>query len=786
MNRLLFLAFSILFRSIIEWNLLAQPSFPPATQAEVDAGILRTKFVSPATLRAFSGSITGASFSTLSVNTLNAGTLNVTNGFAAGSTFEVQYNSAGSFAASPNFRFLPSGFQLQVKNSTLSTELDINGEGFISQATGGSAELAFGIGARTNILIGYQGNTMIRPPPSIGTNLFQVEYTNKVPIMFVTSNGNLTLSNSLVYTASNTVDNGSYLLPARTNWVNDVFVKHAIHVGPGTNIDTIDISSLAADATLGIGYSALTPNIRGVLRHGGNGTGINNVGGFQIAAQGSGNADLGSGKIVFFTTPTATGNNSTDAAYVERMRVTHDGKVQVSAIFDPVTYGNLHVSFVGDSLVNQVVPTWPSYLGTYDSFFARSGSLTNYGVNGGRMTNLAAAYTTTIHLNRPTNTTDEGHLFIHGGGNDIFDAATAATVYSYITNICALGRADGYKVWVSTVTPRSSFTSTVTNAVAVTNLNRLILSDQTLYDGVLRADLILNDAANTNYLYDGTHPSINGATLLAQGWATLIHGQPWSIIATGETNSTIVGTDLQLNPRGRRVAIGTNLPQATFHVRSGEAANASIVRFDDTNGTARFQFGLYPTLPGISTLTLGNVVPNTLNYALADSAGFTLLNGSAGVQFSVGGTVRCSMDSSGNFFIRTSGSLGVGTTTISTGSSIDATGRVSSMSGTITNGLTLGLNGGVLTNTLYASTNIDFPSVAAGAVFDAAVSVPGASDGDVVTLGTVSTAIGPLSSGGYFTWASNAVVYIRFENNNLVSAKDPNSGTFKVKVDKFQ
>lgn len=90
-----------------------------------------------------------------------------------------------------------------------------------------------------------------------------------------------------------------------------------------------------------------------------------------------------------------------------------------------------------------------------------------------------------------------------------------------------------------------------------------------------------------------------------------------------------------------------------------------------------------------------------------------------------------------------------------------------------------------LTNTLYASATLDFPSTAAGAVSDLPITVSGASDGDVVSIGVKSAALTGLT-GDYFGWSSNGVVYVRFANNNLVSAQDPSSQIFKVRVDKFK
>ena len=116
-------------------------------------------------------------------------------GTPAGSNFEVQYNNAGAFGASDQFRYLPSGYQLQFKNTPAGTEVDIDGVGFISQANGGYG-LAFGLGGKTNILIDVHGNTIIRNKPGLGTNLFQVEFTNQLSAVLVNSNGGFEIAGS--------------------------------------------------------------------------------------------------------------------------------------------------------------------------------------------------------------------------------------------------------------------------------------------------------------------------------------------------------------------------------------------------------------------------------------------------------------------------------------------------------------------------------------------------------------------------------------------------------------
>jgi hypothetical protein len=101
-------------------------------------------------------------------------------------------------------------------------------------------------------------------------------------------------------------------------------------------------------------------------------------------------------------------------------------------------------------------------------------------------------------------------------------------------------------------------------------------------------------------------------------------------------------------------------------------------------------------------------------------------------------------------------------------------------------GLKIGPGNATLTNTLYATATLNFPSTAAGTVNDLPITVAGAADGDIVSIGVPSDSIGPLAGGTFQGWASNGVCYIRFANNALVTAMDPASGTFAIKVDKFK
>jgi hypothetical protein len=87
-----------------------------------------------------------------------------------------------------------------------------------------------------------------------------------------------------------------------------------------------------------------------------------------------------------------------------------------------------------------------------------------------------------------------------------------------------------------------------------------------------------------------------------------------------------------------------------------------------------------------------------------------------------------------------------------------------------------------LAKTLTATATLDFPST--GNSSSLTVTVPGAADGDVVTLGIPSAAI--LANASYYAYVSAAnTVTVMFINHNTVSAQNPAAGTFRVSVIKY-
>lgn len=82
---------------------------------------------------------------------------------------------------------------------------------------------------------------------------------------------------------------------------------------------------------------------------------------------------------------------------------------------------------------------------------------------------------------------------------------------------------------------------------------------------------------------------------------------------------------------------------------------------------------------------------------------------------------------------------------------------------------------------LIATSTLDFANTAAGTATDLTVTVTGAVDGDPVMIGIPN---GSTAANGHFVgWVSSSgVVTVRFLNNNLLTALNPASGSFKVMV----
>jgi hypothetical protein len=89
-----------------------------------------------------------------------------------------------------------------------------------------------------------------------------------------------------------------------------------------------------------------------------------------------------------------------------------------------------------------------------------------------------------------------------------------------------------------------------------------------------------------------------------------------------------------------------------------------------------------------------------------------------------------------------------------------------------------------LSKTLTTTASLDFPSTAAGTSSDLTITLTGAAIGDIVNLGSANAAV--VANSTFTAWVSATdTITVRFSNIDLLTTRDPASGTFRVAVDKY-
>lgn len=170
----------------------------------------------------------------------------------------------------------------------------------------------------------------------------------------------------------------------------------------------------------------------------------------------------------------------------------------------------------GDSLTTEEGNPygWTSQIREISSFF-RKGSSINVALNGETAAStLTYRYDQDIHPQRPLQRGQEYYFFIWAGTNDIQVLQhDPITIYNDLKRLWLKGRLDGFKVVAFTLLWRGDLNSNEENVRQ--QLNKLILTDPSLYDYVVRADLILNQAPK--YFRDTilVHPNQAGNLVIA-------------------------------------------------------------------------------------------------------------------------------------------------------------------------------------------------------------------------------------------------------------------------------
>ena len=170
------------------------------------------------------------------------------------------------------------------------------------------------------------------------------------------------------------------------------------------------------------------------------------------------------------------------------------------------------VVFEGDSLSALTVSTWPTTVRAKSSLNTRWYPV---GISATRTDQMVARYASNVAPHRPLD--GLGVFFINGGTNDIIrQTATPAEAYVNLKYLWATARSDGFKViafTIHSVTHRTVPCATCTADMA--ELNRLILSDSSLYDRVIRMDQLFPDMHDTAVLYDKLHFTVAGNARVA-------------------------------------------------------------------------------------------------------------------------------------------------------------------------------------------------------------------------------------------------------------------------------
>ena len=264
------------------------------------------------------------------------------------------------------------------------------------------------------------------------------------------------------------------------------------------------------------------------------------------------------------------------------MTLRGDGTVDMGLInsLNFSVYAQQRVVIGGDSLSGFATTRWPYYLAA-KSPELKFATQVNCAVPGATTAAMVASYAATVHTARPTAAGDKCYFFIMGGINDLVSSETPANIYNNLKSLWASGKTDGYIVVAFTVMHSTALTGSQEADRLV--LNNLILSDQSLYDYVVRPDLTLNPITDGDMFEDATHTNAIGAAMLAVVIEkTLFNTQKaFTLYSTSGNRNPPATFNLQLNPTGGNVGIGTAIPGALFEVST--ATNAGSLIGDQTH-----------------------------------------------------------------------------------------------------------------------------------------------------------------------------------------------------------
>lgn len=402
----------------------------------------------------------------------------------------------------------------------------------------------------------------------------------------------------------------------------------------------------------------------------------------------------------------------------------------------------------------------------------------NFGVDGKTMATVVAEDSTTVTpVYTPANRTGNPIALNITGHNDLTAGTSAATIEGYYQTWHTARQTQGYLSVQATIPKSAGIAGAAETQRGL--LNTEILNGNSLADVVAdpASDPAFSSTSNTVYYHtDGIHWTNTGKQRYAEIIVDAVRahnarrGTSFARnLSVGMKDPFVQQAPLSVGPGlGKRLAVyddGTLFngfffaPNWVQYCFGGAASPNRFSFMDVANGTEVF------TIKETGNIGIGTSAPDkSLEVNLGTSGGVRLsyndANGSAA--------------NYNDFTVSSGGDL----TIAPSGADTNVTGRLAVSS-------SVGIGGGapilkVLTNTA----TLDFGSTAAGAVTDLTVTVTGAALGDVVGLGVPHGST--VASGSFSAWVSTtSTVTVRYSNNDLTTARDPASGTFRVMVTQF-
>lgn len=267
---------------------------------------------------------------------------------------------------------------------------------------------------------------------------------------------------------------------------------------------------------------------------------------------------------------------------------------------------------------------------------------------------------------------------------------------------------------------------------------------------------------------------------------------------TGNSNSAVGSYAAYYTTKGNgNIAIGAyalhSNDSGSYNIAVG--LNAAYNSVAVSNNVAIGINALYANVAGANNVVLGHYAGNTLN----GGSNNILIGASIQPNISVSASNQLNI---GNWIYGDNGKIGLGVAAptarlhVAAGSSsappvllTQGTNTSTPVNGAIEyNGTNYFATAGdvryTLAKTLTATASLDFSNTVASSSSELTITLTGAAEGDVVSLGIPNAAVMPNSS--FTAWVSAAnTITVRFCNNDAANSQNPNVATFRVSLIKY-